>query len=112
MSATKWLFLPLLVSVAPAWGQDQQTIDNALGGYFKAYAFCLKAHATQLARSTERDEEVVNRAFEACKDERKHLLDASQQPPVSYSRDKADSEIDKADTGIRPMVLDTVKDAR
>jgi hypothetical protein len=112
MVGRKWVFLALLFAAAPAWGQDQETINKALRAYLDAYANCIKENAKRLSSTSESAEAVADRAFAACANERQALLKASQEEPVGYSAEQAATEMQQADTDLRPLVLETIKLAR
>jgi hypothetical protein len=77
-----------------------------------AFSLCIKAKAHALVGSTESDEVVADRAVAACGEPRQALWLRIQKPPLGFAPDRASAEIDQAVEGIRPQILQAIRDER
>jgi hypothetical protein len=106
--------LMLTMSVGgAAWAQSEEEVTAAAKEELHAYAACLFNSAVKQAKgSALAAEKIVDQAPADCIPERKALSARLRKPPIGYSPNKAEDEIDAALLQIRPQLLDTVKKER
>lgn len=104
----------VFLSVATAaWAQSEEEVTAAAGKQLDAYTQCIKVKAAELAKSKTWSAEIVaENAINNCPDERHALWEQLQKPPLSFAPDQAAREITSAEGQLKPLVIETVKDAR
>ncbi len=112
MGGVKWLVV-LLIAAGPAWAQSEEEITAATGKQLNVYSGCIKAEAAKQAKaSTLPAETIADKAISACGGERDDLLEQLQKPPIAWTNEDAQAEIDTALQQLRPQVLETIAYAR
>jgi cytochrome c553 len=104
--------LALSLAAAPAWAQDENEIQAAVGPQLDTYTLCLRQHAHDLAKSDGTEDAIVAKAIMACHAEQKDLWVHLQMPPLKATPEAATEAVKQLNAAMWPGMFNAIQAAR